>query len=177
MLLTLDNLANRGQYINARNTFTELLAYGTIPIVNENVRWWQLLCAALRWSRSPAAGPASAANPPPSRMGAALTAAATHHHQTIAAHLLHPSPLPWRPPQDTVAVQELRFGDNDTLSAQVATLVDADYLFLLTDVDALYTANPKVLCCAAHVSSEQAAGRGGTGRGGARAGMQAQRAR
>lgn len=55
--------------------------------------------------------------------------------------------------QDTVAVQELRFGDNDTLSAQVATLVDADYLFLMTDVDALYTANPKVkrrqLCQAA----------------------------
>ena len=48
------------------------------------------------------------------------------------------------PLQDTVAVQELRFGDNDTLSAQVATLVEADYLFLLTDVDALYTANPKV---------------------------------
>jgi len=41
-------------------------------------------------------------------------------------------------------VQELRFGDNDTLSAQVATLVEADYLFLMTDVDALYTANPKV---------------------------------
>lgn len=43
-----------------------------------------------------------------------------------------------------MAVQELRFGDNDTLSAQVATLVEADYLFLMTDVDALYTANPKV---------------------------------
>jgi glutamate 5-kinase len=43
-----------------------------------------------------------------------------------------------------VAVQELRFGDNDTLSAQVAALVEADYLFLVTDVDALYTANPKV---------------------------------
>jgi glutamate 5-kinase len=43
-----------------------------------------------------------------------------------------------------VAVQELRFGDNDTLSALVATLVDADYLFLTTDVDALYTSNPKV---------------------------------
>jgi hypothetical protein len=35
---------------------------------------------------------------------------------------------------DTVAVQVLRFGDNDTLSAQVATLVQADWLFLLTDV-------------------------------------------
>ncbi len=38
VLLTLDNLANRGQYLNARNTFTELLAYGVIPVVNENVR-------------------------------------------------------------------------------------------------------------------------------------------
>eukprot|EP00198_Chlamydomonas_reinhardtii_P002227 XP_001691563.1 glutamate 5-kinase [Chlamydomonas reinhardtii] len=80
LLLTLDNLANRSQYLNARTTFTELLAYGVVPIVNEN---------------------------------------------------------------DTVAVQELRFGDNDTLSAQVAALVQADWLFLLTDVDCLYTANPK----------------------------------
>ena len=43
---------------------------------------------------------------------------------------------------DTVAVEELKFGDNDTLSAQVAALVDARWLFLLTDVDGLYTANP-----------------------------------
>jgi glutamate 5-kinase len=41
-----------------------------------------------------------------------------------------------------VAVEQLRIGDNDTLSAHVATLVRADWLFLLTDVDALYTANP-----------------------------------
>ena len=90
MLLTLENLSDRAQYLNARATFTELLAYGAVPVVNEN---------------------------------------------------------------DTVAVQELRFGDNDTLSAQVAALVEADWLFLMTDVDALYTANPKVrrvflwLCC------------------------------
>ena len=37
LLLTLDNLANRSQYLNARTTFTELLAYGVVPIVNENV--------------------------------------------------------------------------------------------------------------------------------------------
>jgi glutamate 5-kinase len=43
---------------------------------------------------------------------------------------------------DTVAVEELRFGDNDTLSAQVAALVEAKWLFLLTDVEGLYTANP-----------------------------------
>lgn len=43
---------------------------------------------------------------------------------------------------DTVAVEELKFGDNDSLSAQVAALVSANWLFLLTDVDGLYTANP-----------------------------------
>jgi len=43
---------------------------------------------------------------------------------------------------DTVAVEELKFGDNDTLSALVASIVEADWLFLLTDVDRLYSANP-----------------------------------
>jgi glutamate 5-kinase len=45
---------------------------------------------------------------------------------------------------DTVAVDELKFGDNDTLSAMVASLVEADWLFLLTDVDRLYSADPRV---------------------------------
>lgn len=45
---------------------------------------------------------------------------------------------------DTVAVDELKFGDNDTLSALVAGLVEADWLFLLTDVDRLYSADPRV---------------------------------
>lgn len=44
---------------------------------------------------------------------------------------------------DTVAVDELKFGDNDTLSALVASLVKADWLFLLTDVDRLYSADPR----------------------------------
>ncbi|UZJ51093.1 hypothetical protein CBS101457_000413 [Exobasidium rhododendri] len=44
---------------------------------------------------------------------------------------------------DTVSVSELRFGDNDTLSAITAGLIDADFLFLLTDVDGLYTGNPR----------------------------------
>lgn len=44
---------------------------------------------------------------------------------------------------DTVAVDELKFGDNDTLSALVASLVRADWLFLLTDVDRLYSADPR----------------------------------
>lgn len=57
VLLTLNNLSDRGPYLNARNTFQELLAYDTVPIVNEN---------------------------------------------------------------DTIAVEEIRFGDNDTLSSQVS---------------------------------------------------------
>ena len=36
VLLTLDNLANRSQYVNAKNTFEQLLHYGAVPIVNEN---------------------------------------------------------------------------------------------------------------------------------------------
>jgi glutamate 5-kinase len=44
---------------------------------------------------------------------------------------------------DTVAIDELKFGDNDTLSALVASLVGADWLFLLTDVDRLYSADPR----------------------------------
>lgn len=43
---------------------------------------------------------------------------------------------------DAVAVDEVKIGDNDTLSATVATLVDADVLIILSDVAGLYTANP-----------------------------------
>ncbi|HWP66212.1 MAG TPA: glutamate 5-kinase [Candidatus Limnocylindria bacterium] len=43
---------------------------------------------------------------------------------------------------DTVAVEELQFGDNDNLSAMTATLVDADLLVILSDVPGLFTADP-----------------------------------
>ena len=39
--------------------------------------------------------------------------------------------------------QEIKFGDNDTLSAITAAMVQADYLFLMTDVDCLYDKNPR----------------------------------
>lgn len=81
VLITLENVAKRNQYLNAQNTFRELFNFGVMPIVNEN---------------------------------------------------------------DTVATEQIRFGDNDTLSAQVANLVQADWLFLLTDVDYLYTGNPRL---------------------------------
>lgn len=79
VLLTYDTFGERTQYLNARNTFLELLALGVVPIVNEN---------------------------------------------------------------DTVAVQEIRVGDNDSLSALVAAMIGARWLFLLTDVDALFDCNP-----------------------------------
>ena len=44
---------------------------------------------------------------------------------------------------DTVSTDEIRFGDNDNLSAQVANLIEADLLILLTDQDGLYSADPR----------------------------------
>lgn len=81
ILLTHADLRNRGRYLNARNTLQTLIAYGVIPIINEN---------------------------------------------------------------DTVSVDEIRFGDNDSLSAMVCNLVDADTLVILTDIDGLYTADPRL---------------------------------
>jgi glutamate 5-kinase len=45
---------------------------------------------------------------------------------------------------DTVSVEEIKFGDNDTLSAMVADLVQADLLLILTDIDGLYTTDPRI---------------------------------
>ncbi len=80
VLLTHDDLRNRRRYLNARATLNELLALGTLPVVNEN---------------------------------------------------------------DTVSVDELKLGDNDNLAAIVAALIDADVLFIATDIDGLYDANPR----------------------------------
>ena len=44
---------------------------------------------------------------------------------------------------DTVATEEIEFGDNDTLAALVAESIDADLLILLSDIDGLYTADPR----------------------------------
>lgn len=74
---------------------------------------------------------------------------------------------------DAVAVDELKIGDNDTLSATVASLVDADILIILSDIDGLYTANPakdpnaQLLSKVAHITPqiEQMAGGAGTAMG------------
>ncbi|MDP9117077.1 MAG: glutamate 5-kinase [Actinomycetota bacterium] len=80
VLLTADDLHRRGHYRNADRTLEKLLAFGVIPIVNEN---------------------------------------------------------------DTVATHEIRFGDNDRLAALVAHLVHADALVLLSDVDGVYSGDPR----------------------------------
>ena len=79
VLLTRDDLRDRGRYVNASNTLNALLHEGAVPVINEN---------------------------------------------------------------DTIAVDEIKVGDNDTLAALVGTLADADAVLLLSDVDGLYTANP-----------------------------------
>lgn len=53
---------------------------------------------------------------------------------------------------DTVATAEIRFGDNDRLGARVASMMEADRLILLSDVDGLYTSNPSLDTHAAHVA-------------------------
>jgi glutamate 5-kinase len=52
---------------------------------------------------------------------------------------------------DSVATAEIRFGDNDRLAARVAEMVQADQLVLLSDIDGLYTADPKRDPAAAHI--------------------------
>jgi glutamate 5-kinase len=113
VLLTHDDLSNRQRYLNARSTLLTLLAFGVVPVINEN---------------------------------------------------------------DTVATEEIRFGDNDTLAALVANLVEADLLLILTDQQGLFTADPSVDTDATLISQinvnderlESMAGesRSGLGRGG-----------
>ena len=65
--------------------------------------------------------------------------------------LLEAGVMPLVNENDTVATAEIRFGDNDRLAARVAALVGADCLLILSDIDGLYTANPKVDAAAQHV--------------------------
>jgi glutamate 5-kinase len=57
--------------------------------------------------------------------------------------LLRLKALPVINENDTVATAELRFGDNDRLAARVAQMISADTLVLLSDIDGLYTADPR----------------------------------
>lgn len=112
ILLTHADIANRGRYLNAKNTISQLLEMKVLPIINEN---------------------------------------------------------------DTVATEEICFGDNDTLAAMVANLIDADMLIILTDQNGLYSADPRANKDAELISYAQAddesllklaSGKGAFGRGG-----------
>lgn len=66
-----------------------------------------------------------------------------YNAQNTFRELLKLGAIPIVNENDTVATYEIEFGDNDTLSAIVAALVDADLLILLSDIDGLYTDDPR----------------------------------
>ena len=67
-----------------------------------------------------------------------------NRHNTLNTfhELLRMGAIPIVNENDTIATYEIHFGDNDTLSAIVAALVEADLLILLSDIDGLYTDDP-----------------------------------
>ncbi len=66
------------------------------------------------------------------------------HARDTLRRLLELDVVPIVNENDTVSVEQIRFGDNDTLAALVACLIDADLMVILSDIDGLYTANPLV---------------------------------
>ncbi|MBV4430637.1 glutamate 5-kinase [Clostridium tyrobutyricum] len=70
---------------------------------------------------------------------------------------------------DAIIVDEIKFGDNDTLSAMVSSLIDADLLILLSDIDGLYNDNPKdnpnavLINCVSQITDEIESCAGGAG--------------
>ncbi len=67
------------------------------------------------------------------------------------AQLLALGAVPVVNENDTIATAEIRFGDNDRLAARVAQMMSADMLVLLSDIDGLYTADPRRDPAARHV--------------------------
>ena len=82
---------------------------------------------------------------------------AAQHHQYMNSRnallaLLGMNVIPVINENDAVAVDEIKIGDNDNLSAVVAALVDADALIILSDIDGVYTANPRIDASAVLIS-------------------------
>lgn len=67
----------------------------------------------------------------------------SHNLRNTLSKLLEWKMVPVLNENDAVATEEIQFGDNDSLSSKVAVLMQADRLVLLTDVDGLYSDNPK----------------------------------
>lgn len=68
--------------------------------------------------------------------------------ETLLAHGI----IPIVNENDTVTTAEIRFGDNDRLAARVAAMISADACVLLSDIDGLYTKNPKLHTDAEHIA-------------------------
>ena len=66
-----------------------------------------------------------------------------HNFQNTMRRLLELGVLPIINENDTIATEEIKVGDNDTLSAMVAVSIGADRLILMSDIDGLYTADPR----------------------------------
>ncbi len=66
-----------------------------------------------------------------------------HQYQNARNTLMAMGVIPIINENDAIAVDEFKIGDNDNLSAIVATIVDADLLIILSDIDGLYTDNPQ----------------------------------
>ena len=66
--------------------------------------------------------------------------------------LLHLDAIPLINENDTVTTEEIRFGDNDRLAARVAEMANSDLLILLSDIDGLYTKDPRLGSDATHIS-------------------------
>ncbi len=66
------------------------------------------------------------------------------HARDALTRLLELGVVPVVNENDTTAVDEIKFGDNDTLAAVVSCLVSADLCVTLSDIDGLYTANPSL---------------------------------
>lgn len=71
--------------------------------------------------------------------------------RATTAALLRLGAMPVVNENDTVATEEIRYGDNDRLAARVAQMIGADLLVLLSDVDGLYTADPRRDPTARHI--------------------------
>jgi glutamate 5-kinase len=69
------------------------------------------------------------------------------------AQLLRLGAVPVVNENDTIATAEIRFGDNDRLAARVAQMTSADMLVLLSDIDGLYTADPRKQPDARHLAT------------------------
>ena len=68
----------------------------------------------------------------------------TNTKNTIETILERKNIIPIVNENDTVAVDEIKFSDNDSLSAEVAQIIGADYLIILTDIDGVYNKDPRV---------------------------------